>query len=80
VLKKFEILVENQTSHKIHNLQIDNAHKFLSLTPFLHQHGIQHRLMCLYTHQQIGSIERKHCHIVDMGLSLLAHANLPLNF
>ena len=33
--KKFKVLVENQTDHKIYNLQTDNAREFLALTPFL---------------------------------------------
>ena len=32
--KKFKALVENQTGHKICNLQTDNAREFLALTPF----------------------------------------------
>ena len=78
--KKFKVLVEKQTGHKICNLQTDNAREFLVLTYFLQQHGIHHRLTCPYTHQQNGSVERKQRHIVDMGLALLAHANLPLKF
>ena len=78
--KKFKVLVENQTGHKICNLQTDNAREFLALTPFLQQHGIHHRLTCPYTHQQNDYVERKHRHIVDMGLALLVHANLPLKF
>lgn len=34
VFKKFKILVENQTSHKIRNLRTNNARKYLSITPF----------------------------------------------
>jgi hypothetical protein len=35
---------------------------------------------CPHTHQQNGSAERKHRHIVETGLSLLAHASMPLKF
>jgi histone deacetylase 1/2 len=31
-------------------------------------------------HQQNGSAERKHRHIVEVGLSLIAHASMPLKF
>ena len=27
-----------------------------------------------------SSTKRKHCHIVEVGLSLLAHASMPLKF
>lgn len=33
-----------------------------------------------YTHQQNGSAERKHHHVVEMGLALLANANMPICF
>jgi hypothetical protein len=35
---------------------------------------------CPHAHQQNGSAERKHRHIVEVGLSLLAHASMPLKF
>jgi hypothetical protein len=35
---------------------------------------------CPYAHQQNGSPERKHRHIVEVGLSLLAHTHMPLKF
>jgi hypothetical protein len=33
-----------------------------------------------HTHQQQGSIERKHRHVVETGLSLLSHAHMLLRF
>jgi hypothetical protein len=33
-----------------------------------------------HAHQQNGSAERKHRHIVEVRLSLLAHAKMPLKF
>jgi hypothetical protein len=42
--------------------------------------GITHPVPCPHAHQQIGSTEHKHCHIVDVGLSLLAHTSMPLKF
>lgn len=42
--------------------------------------GIAHHVSCPHAHQQNGSAERKHRHIVEMGLSLLAHALVPLKF
>jgi hypothetical protein len=39
-----------------------------------------HRLSCPHTHQQNGVIERKHRHIVEVGLSLLANASMPQSF
>lgn len=37
-------------------------------------------MSCSHTHQQNGSAKRKHRHIVETGLALLAHAHVPLKF
>jgi hypothetical protein len=42
--------------------------------------SIAHRVSCPHTHQQNGSAKRKHRHIVETGLALLAHAGMPLKF
>ncbi|XP_016165162.1 uncharacterized protein LOC107607772 [Arachis ipaensis] len=47
------------------------------LQTFLRENGIDHRLPCPYTHQQQSVVERKHRHITEMGLTLLAIAKLP---
>jgi histone deacetylase 1/2 len=35
---------------------------------------------CPHAHQQNGSAERKHRHIVEVGLALLANASMPLKY
>jgi hypothetical protein len=47
---------------------------------FVRSLGITHHVSCPHTHQQNGSAERKHRHIVETGLALLAHASMPLKF
>ena len=42
--------------------------------------GIHHQSSCAYTPQQNGVMERKHRHIVENGLTLLAQASLPLKY
>jgi hypothetical protein len=42
--------------------------------------GITHLVSCPHTYQQNGPTERKHRHIVKVGLSLLVHAFMPLKF
>jgi hypothetical protein len=37
-------------------------------------------MSCPHVHQQNGAAERKHKHIVEVGLSLLAYAFMPLKF
>jgi histone deacetylase 1/2 len=44
------------------------------------ENGILHRRTCPHTSQQNGTAERKHRHIVDMGLTLLAQSGLNKKF
>jgi len=37
-------------------------------------------VLCPHAHQQNGAAERKHRHIVKVGLALLAHASIPLKY
>lgn len=59
-------------------LQTDGGSEFRSLSKKLSWLGIQHRVDCPHTSEQNGVIERKHCRLVDIGLTLLAQASLPL--
>lgn len=74
----FITAVEVQFSTKIKALQIDGEGDFKSLTYLFNTKGISHRLACPHTHRQNGYVERKHRHVVETGLTLLAQANLPL--
>lgn len=42
--------------------------------------GIVHQFSCLHTPEQNGVAECKHRHIVETGLSLLAHSFLPTKY
>jgi len=77
---RFKLLVENQLGTRIKAIQTDNAKEFQCFDKFLHNAGIAHRYTCPHTHQQNDSVERKHKHIIETGLSLLAHASLPLKY
>jgi histone deacetylase 1/2 len=44
---------------------------------FFQKLGILHCVSCPHTHQQNGVAECKHRHIVETGLTLLAHASVP---
>lgn len=71
--------IEHQFERKIKMLQIDGGGEFRALLPHLQKCGIT-RTSCPHTHQQNWSIERKHRHIVEVGLSLLAYASMPQSF
>ena len=73
-------MVELQLDTKIKMFQSDNAAKYVSLSKVLQAQGIVHRFSCPHIHQQNGSIERKHRHVVEMGLTLLAETSFPMKF
>ena len=73
-------MIELQLGHSIKSLQSDWGGEFRSFSSFLKDNGILHRLICPHTHHQNGVIERKHCHVTETGLSMLAQASLPLKF
>lgn len=80
VFKHFKALVELQLHTKIKAFQSDWGGEFRPFKSYLAELGITHRLICPHTHHQNGVIERKHRHIVETGLSLLAHASMPMKF
>ena len=82
VFIKFKALVENLYSCKIKQLQTDNGGEYLSnqFKNILQENGINHRLTCPYTSQQNGIAERKHRHIQETGLTLLAKSGLAQSY
>ena len=76
----FQAIVERQFDTKIKALQSDWDGEYRSITKHLQNQGISHRITCPYTHQQASAIERRHKQIVEVGLALLAHYNLPKIF
>jgi transposase InsO family protein len=79
---KYKTLVETQFSCKLKSLQSDGRGKYTSLRfqNFLSKHGILHRKSCPYTSQQNGLAERKLRHLLETGLTLLAHSGLSNKF
>jgi len=80
VFKQFKAMVNTQFNFPIEAVKSDWGGEFRPFTKFLSDLGIQHRLICPHTHHQNGVIERKHRHIVDMGLALLSQAAMPLHY
>ena len=54
--------------------------EFKAFEPYLKREGITLRHSCPYLHEQNGKVERKHRHIVETGLALLAQAKMSLKF
>jgi transposase InsO family protein len=80
IFHQFQALVERRFERKIINVQSDWGGEYEKLNSFFNQIGITHHVSCPHAHQQNGSAERKHRHIVEVGLSLLAHASMPLKY
>nr|KYP59279.1 Retrovirus-related Pol polyprotein from transposon TNT 1-94 [Cajanus cajan] len=79
VFQQFKAMAELQFNTKIKSVQPDWGGEYRAFTSFLAINGIEHRLICPHTHHQNGVVERKHRHIVEIGLTL-HHASLPLQF
>jgi hypothetical protein len=61
-------------------MQTDWGGEYEKLNGFFQKVGITHHVSCPHAHQKNGSAERKHRHIVEVGLVLLANASMPLKF
>lgn len=71
---QFKALVENQFGKKIKVMQSDWGGEFRSFTAMIQKEGILFKHSCPYTTAQNGRAERKHRHIVELGLTQLAQA------
>ena len=82
IFTTFQSLVQNQFSTNIGIFQCDGGGEFISNQLLLHfkQCGIKQLFSCPHTPQQNGLAERKHKHIVELGLSLLFQSKAPQKF
>ena len=80
IFHEFQALVERRLGHKIITMQTDWGGEYEKLNFFFKKIGITHHVSRPHAHQQNGSAERKHRHIVEVGLSLLAQASMPLKY
>jgi hypothetical protein len=80
-LHDFQNLVERLFDRKTLVMQTDSGGggvEYHKLNTFFQRIGISHHISCPHAHQQNRFVERKHHHIVEVGLSLLAQASMPL--
>jgi histone deacetylase 1/2 len=77
---EFQQLIERRFNKKIVAIQTNWGGEHEKLNSFFRKVGISHLVSCPHAHQQNGAAERKHCHIVEVGLSLLAHSSMPLKY
>ena len=80
LILKWQKYVEWYFNTTIKIVQSNWGGEYCSLHNFLQNYGITHRVSCLHTHQQNGVVERKHRHVEEIGLALLYHAKVPLQY
>jgi hypothetical protein len=80
IFLQFQKHAETMLNTKVKSVQFDWWGEYQCLHHYFQVNGITHRVSCPHTHQQNGLAERKHRHIVETGLALLAQAHLPLRF
>jgi histone deacetylase 1/2 len=61
-------------------MQTDWGGEYEKLNSFFQRVGISYLVSFPHAHQQNGPAKRKHKHIVEVGLSLLAYASMPLKY
>lgn len=76
----FQKYVETQFQAKIKPMQSDFDGELRPFTKFLNAQGILHKLTWPHTSHQNGKVERKHIHIMELGLTLLAHKAMPITY
>jgi len=77
---QFKAMVENQFNTKIKVIQCDGGGEYKPVQRMALESGTIFRMSCPYTSQQNGRAERKHRHIVELGLTLLAQAKMPRHY
>lgn len=80
IFEEFNKLIENYFRTKIKTINTDGGGEYRAVSLLLTQHRIQHLTSSPYTPEHVGSVERKHCHIVETGLILLHNAAITLHF
>ena len=77
---KFKILVKNLFDSIIITIYTDGDTEYHRLHNTATNLGVQHLLSPPYTLEIVGSVERYHRHIVEIGLTLLHQPSLPVTF
>uniref|UniRef100_A0A803NPY8 Integrase catalytic domain-containing protein n=1 Tax=Cannabis sativa TaxID=3483 RepID=A0A803NPY8_CANSA len=77
---KFKAMVEKQFNLPIKKVQADWGGEYRPFSTFLSDQGIHFQHPCPKTSEQNGRAERKHRHITEMGLTLLAHSGLDFSY
>ncbi|KAJ1699274.1 hypothetical protein LUZ63_007786 [Rhynchospora breviuscula] len=78
IFDDFKLKVENLLSTSIKTIQCDGG---LEFRPLINKYpAITFQISCPHTPQQNGIAERKHRHMVELGLATMYHAHIPLEY
>jgi len=81
IFLEFKIHVKKFLGCSIKALQTDGGGEFIKSKPYLSSQGIGHHLSCLHTSAQNNIAEKKkHRHLVETGLTLLAWSNVLFHY
>ena len=80
IFLKFKALVENFFKTPIISIYSDGGGEYKKLNSFFTSHRISHLTTPPHTLQHNGVAERRHRHVVEIGLTLLHQASKPLSF
>lgn len=80
IFLNFQKHVEHLLNTKNCIVQSDWGGEYQRLHSYLTSVGISLQVSCPRTHQLNGVLERKHRHIVETGLALIAQASMPVRF
>ena len=82
VFVTFKSTIENLLTQKIKIVRTDNGGEFVNsrFCTLFSMHGITHQFTCPYTSEQNGVAKRKHRHVVETDLTLMAHSHMPFTY
>lgn len=73
-------MIEKQLETSIKTVHSDSGGEYKAFARFVNENGISHMFTCPYASAQNGRAERKHKHITEMRLTLLAQAQIPVDY
>lgn len=76
--KLFHLFIKTEFKTTIKSARTDYRGKYRPFTKYLVDLDINHKLTFPHISHQNGTVERKHRHVVEMGLTLLAHTFIPI--
>lgn len=80
IFPRFKALVENQFKTRITTLYSDNGGEYIALATLFATTGITHLTTPPHTLEHNGMAECQHRHIVETGLALLTHVDIPQTY